>query len=205
MFPFSTGGEGCHSPSTQTLSDIARPGRNEGSCMSPNHRSFIGIKISNIRQEFPPYLQQETLILLHDTVSIKWGEDGVNDSLCVLLVQPLSCHQTGRHKPGVLSQPGQELTIDCFLKAQSLVPINKLCVFQSFGMLATFGWRSLRTKKQSNFASSSVYLKHSSVSDNCDFSALYYLWSRTGVYPNYHIEYQRTVPHNIRRNTPLFM
>lgn len=67
----------------------------------------------------------------------------MNDGLRVLLIQPLSCHQTGRHKPGVLPQPGQELTIDCLLKAQGLVAINKLGVFQSFCMLATFGRRSL--------------------------------------------------------------
>lgn len=97
----------------------------------------------------PTYLQQEALVLLHDAVPIQWGKDGVNDRLCVLLVQPLSCHQTGSHEPGVLPQPGQELPIDRLLKAQTLVPIDKLCVFQSFSMLATFGWRSLRTEKQS--------------------------------------------------------
>lgn len=148
-FLSATGGEGCHSPSAQTLSDTARPGRDEGGCMSPKHFNFTLVKDLRGDAGIPSYLQQEALVLLHDAVPIQWGEDGVNDGLCVLLVQPLSCHQTGSHKPGVLSQPGQELPIDRLLKAQSLVPIDKLCVFQPFSMLATFSWRSLRTEKQS--------------------------------------------------------
>lgn len=75
----------------------------------------------------------------------------MDDSLGVVLVQPLSCHQAGRHQPGVLSQPGQELSVDRLLEAQSLVAIHKLCVFQLFGMLATLSRRGFRTTQYKCF------------------------------------------------------
>lgn len=75
----------------------------------------------------------------------------MDDTLAVLLVQPLSSHQAGRHQSGVLPHPGQELPIDALLEAQSLVAINKLCVLQHFGVLAAFSWRGLRTAGQGGF------------------------------------------------------
>ena len=81
----------------------------------------------------------------------------MGDTLVVLLVQPLPGHQTGSHQSGVFPQPGQELSIDVLLEAQSLVAINKLCVFQHFGMLAAFRWRGLRTVKKKKVVSLLIY------------------------------------------------
>ena len=86
-------------------------------------------------------LQQVALVLLHDAVAIEGGEDGVDDPLAVILVLPLSesGHQAGRHQPGVLPQPGQELSVDALLEAQRLVAVHKLRVLQHLGVLTAFG------------------------------------------------------------------
>ena len=88
-------------------------------------------------------LQQVALVLLHDAVAIEGGEDGVDDPLAVILVLPLPGHQAGRHQPGVLPQPGQELSVDALLEAQGLVAVHKLRVLQHLGVLAAFGRRGL--------------------------------------------------------------
>jgi len=94
------------------------------------------------------YLQQVAFILLHDAVAIEWGEDSVYDPLRVLMIESLSCHQTGCHQSWVLPQPAQELPIDALLKAECLITIHKLCVLQKLGMLTAFRRRSLHTGKE---------------------------------------------------------
>lgn len=72
----------------------------------------------------------------------------MDDTLSVLLVQLLSCHKTRSYKSGILPQAGQELAINCLLEAQSFVAINKLGIFQHFGMLAAFSRGGFSTAKK---------------------------------------------------------
>lgn len=77
---------------------------------------LVQLQISIITHVYPVYLQQVAFILLHDAVAIEWGEDCVYDPLRVLMIESLSCHQTGCHQSRVLPQPAQELPVDALLK-----------------------------------------------------------------------------------------
>lgn len=94
------------------------------------------------------YLQQVAFILLHDAVAIEGGEDCVDDTLRVFMIESFSCHQTRCHQSWVLPQAAQELPVDTLLKAQCLITIHKLCVLQNLGMLTAFRRRGLRTRKE---------------------------------------------------------
>ena len=83
----------------------------------------------------------------------------MDDCLGVLLVKSLSCHQTGCHQSRILPQSGHKLAVDRLLEAQSLVAIDKLCVFQHFCMLAALGRRCLRTVEQSCFISNIFHIQ----------------------------------------------
>lgn len=120
----------------------------EGAGASPQQPPGVVALLQLKLDEVPQHLQQVTLVLLHDAVAINGGEDCVNDTLRVVLVELLSSNQAGCNEPGVLSQSAQEFSISSLLEPQLLVSIHKLRVLQDFCVLATFSRRSFSALKK---------------------------------------------------------